>query len=120
MHEGVRSGLVGRTSTRSGLLQVEVAILCAAIRDWSVAQIACGSADLDQLICDDKALRGSIEPTAGGGSAFIAYVTLFAASLARCFNQIVVDTRARSLQDETGRNGLKFDHWQCGDVYQRA
>jgi len=32
--------------------QVDVAALCAAIRDWSIVQIPCGAADLDQLICD--------------------------------------------------------------------
>jgi len=50
--------------------QVDVAALCAAIRDWTVAQIPGGAADLDQLVCDGKTLRGSIEPTSGGGSAF--------------------------------------------------
>ena len=56
--------------------QVDVAALCAVIRDWTIAQIPGGSADLDQLVCDRKTLRGSIEPTAGGGSTFIAQVTL--------------------------------------------
>lgn len=37
--------------------------------------------DLDQLICEGKTLRGSIEPTSGGGSAFIAQVTLYLAAL---------------------------------------
>jgi hypothetical protein len=31
-----------------------VAALCAAIRDWTIAQIPGGAADLDQLICDGK------------------------------------------------------------------
>ena len=57
--------------------QVDVAALCAAIRDWSIAQNPCGAADLDQHVCDDKPLKGSIEPTAGGGSAFIAQVRLY-------------------------------------------
>jgi hypothetical protein len=37
--------------------------------------------------CDGKTLSGSIEPTAGGGSAFIAQVTLYSAALgvAYCF-----------------------------------
>ena len=55
---------------------VDVAALCTAIRDWTIAQIPGGAADLDQLICDGKTLRGSIEPTAGGGSAFIAQAGL--------------------------------------------
>jgi len=63
-------------------LQVDVAAVCAAIRDWTIAQIPGGAADLDQLVCDGKTLRGSIEPTSGGGSAFIAQVTLYSAALA--------------------------------------
>ena len=31
-------------------------------------------------MCDGKTLRGSIVPTAGGGSAFIAQVTLYSAA----------------------------------------
>jgi hypothetical protein len=50
--------------------QLDVAALSAAIRDWTIAQIPGGAADLDQLVCDGKTLRGSIEPTAGGGSAY--------------------------------------------------
>lgn len=38
--------------------QVDVAALCAAIRDWTLAQIPDGASDLDQLICDGKTLRG--------------------------------------------------------------
>ena len=68
-------------------LQVDVAALCAAIRDWTIAQIPGGAADLDQLICDGKTLRGSIEPTAGGGSAFIAQVTLYSAALGVAISQ---------------------------------
>jgi len=54
---------------------VDVASICAAIRDWTLAQISGGATDLDQLVCDGKTLRGSIEVTATGGSAFIAQVT---------------------------------------------
>jgi hypothetical protein len=43
--------------------QVDVAALCAAIRDWTIAQIPGGASDLDQLVCDGKTLRCSIEPT---------------------------------------------------------
>jgi hypothetical protein len=50
--------------------QVEVAALCAAIRNWTIAQIPGGAEDLDQLICDGKTLRGSIQPTARDGSAY--------------------------------------------------
>ena len=51
-------------------LQVDGAALCTAIRDWTIAHIPGGAADLDLLVCDGKTLRGSIEPTAGGGSTY--------------------------------------------------
>ena len=41
----------------------------------------------DQLVCDGKTLRGSIEPTSGGGSAFIAQVTLYSAALGVAISQ---------------------------------
>jgi hypothetical protein len=67
--------------------QVDVAALCVAIRDWTIAQIPGDAADLDQLVCDGKTLRGSIEPTPGGGSAFIAQVTLYSAALGVAISQ---------------------------------
>ena len=67
--------------------QVDVSALCAAIRDWTIAQIPGGAVDLDQLVCGGKTLRGSIEPTAGGGSAFIAQVTLYSAALGVAISQ---------------------------------
>jgi len=73
--------------------QVDVAALCAAIRDWTIAQIPGGAADLDQLVCDGKTLRGSIELTAGGGSAFIAQATLFSAALGVAISQACYATR---------------------------
>ena len=51
-------------------LQVDVAALCTAIRDWTIAQIPGGAKELNQLICDGKTLRGSIEPTPGAGPAY--------------------------------------------------
>jgi hypothetical protein len=66
---------------------VDVAALCTAIRDWTIAQIPGGAADLEQLICDGKTLRGSFEPTFGGGSAFIAQVTLYSAALGVAISQ---------------------------------
>ena len=66
---------------RSFFLPVDVAALCAAIRDWTIAQIPGDAKELDHLICDGKTLLGSIEPTAGGGSPFIAQVTLYSAAL---------------------------------------
>ena len=52
-----------------------------------IAQLPGGAAELDQLVCDGKSLRGSIEPTAGGGCAFIAQVSVYSAALgvAYCF-----------------------------------
>jgi hypothetical protein len=64
-----------------------MAALCAAIRDWTISQNPCGAADLDQLVCDGKTLRGSIEPITGGGSAFIAQVTLYSAALGVAISQ---------------------------------
>ena len=75
------------SSFRYFFQQVDVAALCAAIRDWTIAQIPGGTSDLDQLVCDGKALRGSIVPTAGGGSTFIAQVTLYSAALGVAISQ---------------------------------
>jgi len=61
--------------------QVGVAALFATPPDLTIDHILGGAVDLDQLICDGKTLRGSIEPTAGGGSAFIAQVTFYSATL---------------------------------------
>jgi hypothetical protein len=66
---------------------VDVTTICAAIRDWMIAQIPGGATDLERLVCDGKTLRGSIEPTAGGGSAFIAQVTLYSAALGVAISQ---------------------------------
>jgi hypothetical protein len=56
---------------------VDVAALCTAIRDRNIAQIPGSAADLDKLNYDGKTLRGSIEPTAGCGSAFIAQLMMY-------------------------------------------
>jgi hypothetical protein len=74
------------SSFRYFFQQVDVAVLCSAIRDWTIAQIR-GAADLDQLVCDGKTLRGSMERTASGGSAFIAQVTLYSAALGVAISQ---------------------------------
>jgi len=88
-HNSVLSGALGielrrppsDSAFRYFFRQVDVAALSSAIRDWTIAQIPGGAADLDQLVCDGKTLRGSIVPTSGGGSAFIAQVTLYSAAL---------------------------------------
>jgi hypothetical protein len=75
------------SSFRYFFLQVDVTAICSAIRDWTIAQIPGGAADLDQLVCDGKSLRGSIVTRAGGGSAFIAQVTLYSAALGVAISQ---------------------------------
>ncbi len=67
--------------------EVDVAALCAATRDRTLAQIPCSAADRDQLVCDSKTMRVLIEPTAGGGSAFMAQVTLSSAALVVAISQ---------------------------------
>ena len=71
---------------------MDVSVLCAAIRDWTIAQIPGGASDFDQLVCDGKTLRGSIEPTAGAGSAFIAQVTLYSSALGVAISQACYPT----------------------------
>jgi hypothetical protein len=56
--------------------QVDITVFCAAIRDWTLAQIPGGAGDFDQLVCDGKTMRGSIEIASNGSSVFIAHVTL--------------------------------------------
>jgi hypothetical protein len=46
---------------------VDVGALCGTIRDWTIVQILCGEADVDQLRSDGKTLLSSINPTTGGG-----------------------------------------------------
>jgi len=75
------------SSFRYFFQQVDMPTLCGEIRDWTIAQIPRGAADLDQLVCDGNTLRGSIEPTAGGGSVFIAQVTLYSAALGVAISQ---------------------------------
>ncbi|MEX1318043.1 MAG: hypothetical protein AB1Z22_13085 [Synechococcaceae cyanobacterium] len=83
------------SSFRYFFLQVDVAALCVAIRDWTIAQIQGGAGDLEQLVCValgfreavGKTLRGSIEPTPGGGSVFIAQATLYSAALGVAISQ---------------------------------
>jgi hypothetical protein len=61
--------------------QVDVASICAAIRDWTLAQIPGVQWILTSWSAMAKLCGVSIEPTAGGASAFIAQVTLYSASL---------------------------------------
>ena len=57
------------------------------LQAWMISQIPGGAEGLDQLVCDGKTLRGSIESTANGGSAFIAQVTLYSPALGVAINQ---------------------------------
>jgi len=43
-------------------------------------------------VCDGRTLRGSIEPTTGGGSACIALVTLYSAALGVAIAQACCST----------------------------
>lgn len=74
-------------------LQVDVAEICRQMKAWMLAQIPDGTGGLDQLVCDGKTLRGSIESTAGGGSAFIAQVTLYSKALKAAIAQATYDSR---------------------------
>ena len=60
---------------------MDVTAVCEAIHDWTIAQMPDGAAVLDQLVCDGKKLRGLIELTTGGGSAFIAQITITSEAL---------------------------------------
>lgn len=75
------------TAFRAFFPQMDVAALSAGIRDWTIAQIPDGAEGLDQLICDGKALCGSVEPTAGAGSTFIAQVTPYSPALGLAISQ---------------------------------
>ncbi|MCP9773844.1 transposase family protein [Synechococcus sp. Tobar12-5m-g] len=95
-HHGALTELLGIELQRSPsdsafryfLLQVDVTDLCAAIRDWTIAQIHGGARRKSKSVCNGKTLRGSIEPTKGGASTFIAQVALYSAGLgvAYCFS----------------------------------
>jgi hypothetical protein len=86
----LKSGLtrpLSDSAFRYFLQQVDVAALYAAIHDWTIAQIPGGTGDLEQLVCDGKTMRGSIEPISSGGSAFIAHVTSYASALGVAIGQ---------------------------------
>jgi len=57
------------------------------IHDWTIAQIPSGAVDLGRLVCDGKSLWGFTRLTSGGGSAFIALVTLYSAALGVAISQ---------------------------------
>ena len=80
------------SSFRYFFLQVDVAALCAAIRDWTITQIPGGAADLDQLVCDGKTLRGSAIEQEDGSHQFVAQVTVYARALGVALAQTTYDT----------------------------
>jgi hypothetical protein len=53
------------SSFRNFLHQVDVAALCGADRDLTIAQLPGDALDLDQMVCDGKIPQDSIEPSAG-------------------------------------------------------
>jgi hypothetical protein len=70
-------------------------------------QIQGGAADLDQLVCDGKTLRGLIVPTAVGGSAFIAQVALYFADLGLAIAQacyVTVENHERAVSSRLLRS----------------
>jgi hypothetical protein len=69
-------------------VQVYVDAVCAAIPDWTTAQIPGCASDLDQLVCDAKTLQGSIESTTGGNSVFTDRDTLYSAALGVAIAQV--------------------------------
>jgi hypothetical protein len=77
-------------------LQVDVASICATIRDWTLAQIPGGATDLDQLVCDGKTLRGSAIETEDGSHRFVAQVTVYARALGVALAQKSYDTHESS------------------------
>jgi len=89
---GLRRPPPSDSSFRYFFHQVDVVALCAAIRDWTIAQIPGGTEDLYQLVCDGKTLRGSSEPTSGGGSAFIDQVALYSAAFGVAISQACYST----------------------------
>ena len=70
-----------------------VAALCTAICDWMIAQIPGVVADLNQLVCDAKTLRGLDQAHGRGGSAFIAQVMLYSAAMGVAIGQVCYAAR---------------------------
>ena len=46
------------------------------LRDWMAAQPGVAE-EIDNLVCDGKTVRGSIDETASGAATFIAQVSLY-------------------------------------------
>ena len=88
----------GTTSTDlvNALDEPNVAALCAAIRDWTIAQIPGGAEGLEALVCDGKTLRGSALEAEDGSHRFVAQVTVFARALGVALAQKTYDTHESS------------------------
>ena len=72
------------------------------------------AAGLDQLVRDSKTLRGSIEPSAGGGSAFIAQVTLYSAALGVAISQACYATGETHERAVLRQLLGELDTWEFG------
>jgi hypothetical protein len=101
--------------------QMVVVVLCAAIRDWTIAQIPGGAEELDQLVCDGKTMRGSIQTTSSGSLTFIAHVSLYSAAMGVAISQACYATgenheRAvlKTLLGELDLQGLLIQADACG------
>jgi len=83
------------------------------LQAWMISQIPGGPEGLDQLVCDGKTLRGSIDQTASGAARFIAQVSLYSNTLGVAIAQNTYATDAggeiaalRQLLDRVDLNGL--------------
>lgn len=66
------------------------------LRAWMISQIPDGAEGLDQLVCDDKNLRGSAVETEDGNHRFAAQVTIYAHALGVGVAQKSYDTHESS------------------------
>ena len=59
---------------------------------WMISQIPGGAEGLEQLVCDEKTLRGSAVETDDGGHRFVAQGTVYARALGVALAQKAYDT----------------------------
>ena len=78
---------------RLQLAQLDVDGFELLLRDWMAAQPGVAE-EIDNLLCDSKTLRGSIDQTASGAVTFIAQVSLYSQSLGVAFAQTTYATDA--------------------------
>jgi hypothetical protein len=80
--------------TEAFTIGYDAPVLLPADGRRTIPKIPESAEDLDHLICDGQALRGSVVPTAGGGSTFITQVTLYSAALSLTISQACYATCA--------------------------